>query len=56
MAQPDPAGFHGRVKNVSEMDMALLDGGSAERLPGLPAKTHSKENRKPGDFFFVDAF
>jgi aminocarboxymuconate-semialdehyde decarboxylase len=38
MAEPDPVGFLGRVKGVSEKDMALVAGGNAERLLGLPAK------------------
>ena len=38
MAEPDPVGFLGRVKGVSEKDMALVAGGNAERLLGLPAR------------------
>jgi aminocarboxymuconate-semialdehyde decarboxylase len=38
MAEPDPVGFLGRVKGVSDKDMALVAGGNAERLLGLPAK------------------
>jgi len=37
MAEPDPVGFLGRVKDVSRKDMALVAGGNAERLLGLPA-------------------
>jgi len=37
MAEPDPVGFLGRVEGVSEQDMALVAGGNAERLLGLPA-------------------
>jgi hypothetical protein len=43
MAEPDPVGFLGRVKGVSEKDMALVAGGNAERLLGLPAKAASKK-------------
>jgi aminocarboxymuconate-semialdehyde decarboxylase len=43
MAEPDPVGFLGRVTGVSEKDMALVAGGNAERLLGLPAKVHSKK-------------
>jgi len=38
MAEPDPVGLLGRVKGVSEKDMALVAGGNAERLLGLSAK------------------
>jgi len=37
MAEPDPVGFLGRVEGVSEKDMALVAGGNAARLLGLPA-------------------
>jgi aminocarboxymuconate-semialdehyde decarboxylase len=46
MAEPDPVGFLGRVTGVSEKDMALVAGGNAERLLGLPTKAHSKEKSK----------
>jgi aminocarboxymuconate-semialdehyde decarboxylase len=46
MAEPDPVGFLGRVTGVSDKDMALVAGGNAERLLGLPTKTHSKEKSK----------
>jgi hypothetical protein len=42
MAEPDPVGFLGRVKGVSEKDMALVAGGTAERLLGLSPKTTAK--------------
>ena len=42
MAEPDPVGFLGRVKGVSENDMALVAGGNAERLLGLPARAKAK--------------
>ena len=42
MAEPDPVGFLGRVKGVSKNDMALVAGGNAERLLGLPARAKSK--------------
>jgi hypothetical protein len=42
MAEPDPVGFLGRVKGVSEKDMALVAGGNAERLLGLSPKATSK--------------
>jgi aminocarboxymuconate-semialdehyde decarboxylase len=42
MAEPDPVGFLGRVEGVSAKDMALVAGGNAERLLGLPAKAKSK--------------
>jgi aminocarboxymuconate-semialdehyde decarboxylase len=42
MAEPDPVGFLGRVKGVSEKDMALVAGGNAERLLGLSPKTTAK--------------
>src|SRR6266853_2828264 len=42
MAEPDPVGFLGRVKGVSKKDMALVAGGNAERLLGLPARIESK--------------
>jgi aminocarboxymuconate-semialdehyde decarboxylase len=35
MAEPDPVGFLGRVKDVSDKDMALVAGGNAERLLGI---------------------
>jgi aminocarboxymuconate-semialdehyde decarboxylase len=38
MAEPDPVGFLGRVKGVSDKDMALVAGGNAERLLGLSVK------------------
>ncbi|MBR1147004.1 amidohydrolase [Bradyrhizobium sp. AUGA SZCCT0431] len=38
MAEPDPVGFLGRVNGISERDMALVAGGNAARLLGLPAK------------------
>ena len=37
MAEPDPVGLLGRVKGVSKDDMALVAGGNAARLLGLPA-------------------
>ena len=37
MAEPDPVGLLGRVKGVSKEDMALVAGGNAARLLGLPA-------------------
>ena len=42
MAEPDPVGFLGRVKGVSKADMALVAGGNAARLLGLPARAKSK--------------
>ena len=39
MAEPDPVGLLGRVKGVSKKDMALVAGGNAARLLGLPAGT-----------------
>jgi aminocarboxymuconate-semialdehyde decarboxylase len=39
MAEPDPVGFLGRVKGVSKADMALVAGGNAARLLGLPVDT-----------------
>jgi aminocarboxymuconate-semialdehyde decarboxylase len=46
MAEPDPVGFLGRVKgisdkDISDKDMALVAGGNAERLLGLTAKANS---------------
>jgi aminocarboxymuconate-semialdehyde decarboxylase len=38
MAEPDPVGLLGRIKGVSKEDMALVAGGNAARLLGLPAK------------------
>jgi aminocarboxymuconate-semialdehyde decarboxylase len=38
MAEPDPVGFLSRVKGVSDKDMALVAGGNAARLLGLPAR------------------
>ena len=37
MAEPDPVGLLGRIKGVSKKDMALVAGGNAARLLGLPA-------------------
>jgi aminocarboxymuconate-semialdehyde decarboxylase len=37
MAEPDPIGLLGRIKGVSKKDMALVAGGNAARLLGLPA-------------------
>jgi aminocarboxymuconate-semialdehyde decarboxylase len=37
MAEPDPVGFLGRVKGVSQEEMALVAGGNAEHLLGLKA-------------------
>jgi len=42
MAEPDPVGFLGRVEGVSQKDMALVAGGNAERLLGLPAKAKAR--------------
>jgi aminocarboxymuconate-semialdehyde decarboxylase len=42
MAEPDPVGFLGRVKGVSDNDVALVAGGNAERLLGLSAKANAK--------------
>ena len=39
MAEPDPVGLLGRIKGVSKKDMALVAGGNAARLLGLPADT-----------------
>ena len=39
MAEPDPVGFHRRVKGVSKENMALVAGGNAAKLLGLPAST-----------------
>jgi aminocarboxymuconate-semialdehyde decarboxylase len=41
MAEPDPVGFLGRVKGISDKDVALVAGGNAERLPGLTARANS---------------
>ena len=41
MAEPDPVGLLERVKDISERDMALVAGGNAERLLGLPPKPAS---------------
>jgi aminocarboxymuconate-semialdehyde decarboxylase len=46
MAEPDPVGFLGRVKgisdkDISDKDVALVAGGNAERLLGLTAKANS---------------
>jgi aminocarboxymuconate-semialdehyde decarboxylase len=38
MAEPDPVGFLSRVKGVGDKDLALVAGGNAARLLGLPAK------------------
>ena len=45
MAEPDPVGFLSRVKGVSDKDMALVAGGNAARLLGLPRKSPRSENR-----------
>jgi aminocarboxymuconate-semialdehyde decarboxylase len=37
MAEPDPVGLLARIKGVSKKDMALVAGGNAVRLLGLPA-------------------
>jgi aminocarboxymuconate-semialdehyde decarboxylase len=37
MAEPDPVGLLGSIKGVSKKDMALVAGGNAARLLGLPA-------------------
>jgi len=37
MAEPDPVGLLGSIKGVSKVDMALVAGGNAARLLGLPA-------------------
>ena len=37
MAEPDPVGLLRRVKGVSKENMALVAGGNAARLLGLPA-------------------
>ena len=37
MAEPDPLSLLGRVTGVSKHDMALVAGGNAARLLGLPA-------------------
>jgi aminocarboxymuconate-semialdehyde decarboxylase len=42
MAEPDPVGFLGRVKGVSDKDTALVAGRNAERLLALSAKTDTK--------------
>jgi len=42
MAEPDPVGFLGRVKGVSKAEMALVAGGNAARLLGLPANARSR--------------
>ena len=42
MAEPDPVGFLGRVKGVSDKDMAQVAGGNAERLLGLPIKAKAR--------------
>jgi aminocarboxymuconate-semialdehyde decarboxylase len=39
MEEPDPVGFHRRVKGVSKENMALVAGGNAAKLLGLPAST-----------------
>jgi aminocarboxymuconate-semialdehyde decarboxylase len=39
MAEPDPVGFLRRVKGVSKESMALVAGGNAARLLGLPASS-----------------
>ena len=42
MAEPDPVGFLSRTKGVSEKDMALVAGGNAARLLGLPPAKPAK--------------
>jgi aminocarboxymuconate-semialdehyde decarboxylase len=36
MAEPDPVGLLARIKGVSKDEMALVAGGNAARLLGLP--------------------
>ena len=52
MAEPDPVGLLGRIKGVSKEDMALVAGGNAARLLGLPADA----DRRPGNHFRGGAF
>ena len=53
MAEPDPVGLLGRIKGVSKKDMALVAGGNAARLLGLPACRSTASNHFGGGAFHV---
>ena len=52
MAEPDPVGLLCRVKGVSKEEMALVAGGNAARLLGLPAR---RRPERPRIALFADA-
>jgi len=47
MGGTDPVGFTRPRKGVSDKDMALVAGGNAERLLGLPGRRSFKQSGAP---------